>query len=122
MMLQENFSYGHISRGNMHNRNSLAFLEACYRADAKDIAAKVAKSVKTDLQQQLKFYNSLQGNKAEMMAYDKKNTEDLLTAMDRMESMYGGKAPSPEKGTNLNVNPAIPTPRPDGTAIDSGTQ
>lgn len=119
MMLEENFPYGHISRGNLHNRNSLAFLEACYRADAKDIANKVIKSVKTDLQQQLKFYNSLQGNKAEWMSYDKKNTEDLLTAMERMQSMFSGGA-SPEKGTNLNINPAVPQPKPDGTQTDTG--
>ncbi len=41
MMLQENMPYGMISRGNMHNRNSIAFLEACYRADDKALAAKV---------------------------------------------------------------------------------
>jgi hypothetical protein len=60
--------------------------------------------------------------KAENMTFDKKNAEDLLTAMDRMESMYGGKAQSPETGTNLNVSPAIPKPRPDGTATDTGVQ
>jgi hypothetical protein len=118
MMLQENFPYGHISRGNMHNRNSLAFLEACYRADAKGLAAKVAKSVQTDLQQQIKFYNSLEGNKAEMMAYDKKNTEDLLTALDRMKSMLGG-VQSPETGTNINATPAVPQARPDATQTDT---
>jgi hypothetical protein len=115
MMLQENFPYGHISRGNVHNRNSLAFLEACLRADAKDLASKVAKSVRTDLQQQLKFYNSLSGSKAEWMAYDKKTTEEYLSAIDRMEAMFSGAQGSPEGGTNLNVNPAIPQSRPDGT-------
>jgi hypothetical protein len=115
MMLQENFPYGHISRMNQHNRNSLAFLEACYRADAKDLANKVSKSVKTDLQQQLKFYNSLSETKAEWMAYDKKTTEEFLAALDRMQSMFSGSPASPEGGTNLNINPAVPQPRPDGT-------
>jgi hypothetical protein len=113
MMLQENFPYGMISRGNMHNRNSMAFLEACYRADDKELAAKVSKSVKTDLQQQLKFYNSLTGSKAEWMAYDKKTTEDYLQALDRMEQMLGNK-PAPENGNNI-VNPVAPTPKADGT-------
>ena len=89
MFLQENFPYGHISRGNMHNRNSIMFLEACYRADAKDLATKVQKSVRTDLQQQMKFYNSFSGNKAEWMAYDRRTTEEFLQALDRIEQAYG---------------------------------
>ena len=88
MMLQQNFPYGYISRGNMHNRNSLLFLEACYRADAKELAAKVSQSVRTDLNQQLKFYLSLQGTKAEWMAFDKSGTEELLATMDKMEMIY----------------------------------
>ncbi len=117
MMLQENFPYGHISRGNMHNRNSLAFLEACYRAEDKGLIEKVTKSVRTDLQQQIKFYNSLEGNKAEWMAYDKKNAEDLLTAIDRMQSMFGASTASPEGGININSSPA---PKIDATKVDSG--
>jgi hypothetical protein len=120
MMLQENFPYGMISRGNMHNRNSMAFLEACYRADDKELAAKVSKSVRTDLQQQLKFYNSLSGNKAEWMAYDKKTTEDYLQALDRMEQMLSGKPATPESGNNI-VNPVAPVPKADGTTnTDTG--
>ena len=88
MMLQDNFPYGHISRGNMHNRYSLAFLEACYRADAKDLTDKVIQSVRTDLTQQVKFYNSLDGNKAEWMAFDKRNAEELLLTLDRMKLMF----------------------------------
>src|SRR5664279_3406786 len=49
MMPDENFPYGLISGGSMHNRNSLAFLEACYRADAGDLVDKVNRSIKTDL-------------------------------------------------------------------------
>jgi hypothetical protein len=88
MMLEENFPYGHISYGNVHNKSSLSFLEACYRAEAKDLIEKVSKSVKTDLTQQIKFYNSLQGNKAESMAFEKNITEGLLNTMDKMQVMF----------------------------------
>ena len=91
MMLKENFPYGHISSGNMHNRNSLAFLEACYRADAKELIEKVSKSVKTDLTQQIRFYNSLDGNKAEAMTYEKSMAENLLDTMDKMQALYNHK-------------------------------
>jgi hypothetical protein len=55
MMLQQNFPYGHNSGGNRHNRNSLLFLEACYRADSKDLADTVSKSIKKDLPNRFGF-------------------------------------------------------------------
>ena len=51
MMLEENFPYGLTSRNNDHNKISMGFLEACYRADDQPLAAKVLASVKKDLQQ-----------------------------------------------------------------------
>lgn len=59
MMLEENFPYGQVSRGNFYNRTSLRFLTACYAADAKDLAAKVLKGLKKDLNQQQNYYVSL---------------------------------------------------------------
>ena len=99
MMLQSNFPYGMVSRNNEHNRIALMFLEACYRAEDKTLAAKVAKSVKTDLQQQVKYYNSLTGNDAENMAYDLQQAQSLLQTMDQMDKAYNGKQPMvPENG------------------------
>jgi len=119
MMLQENFAYGMISRGNQHNRNSLLFLQACYQADDKQLANKVAKSVKTDLQQQMKFYNGLTGMKADNMAYDRRSAEELIQALDRMEMVLGGKQ-SIETGGQ--ITPGQPAARPNNTAVpDTGT-
>ena len=91
----------------MHNRNSLAFLEACYRSDNKALAAKVSKSVKTDLQQQLKFYNSLSEKQSEWMAYDKKTVEDYLQALASIEQMNTAKPAIPENAGSIN-NPTPP--------------
>ncbi len=100
MMLQSNFPYGMVSRNNEQNRISLMFLEACYRAEDKALAAKVSKSIKTDLQQQVKYYNSLTGTDAENMAYDLQQAQNLLQTMDQMQKMYDGKMPAvPENGT-----------------------
>jgi hypothetical protein len=88
MMLEENFAYGMSSRGNMHNRNSLMFLEACYLSDAKGLIEKVAASVKKDLQQQTKFYNSLSGLKADNMEDEKRMTESYLDGMEKMKTIY----------------------------------
>ncbi|BAV05255.1 glycosyltransferase family 117 protein [Filimonas lacunae] len=91
MMLSGNFPYGMVSRGNEHNRLSMIFLESAYRAEDTELAAKVLKSVRTDLQQQLKFYNGLSGVKAENMDYDRRNTESMLNDLKQMEQMYTGK-------------------------------
>jgi hypothetical protein len=119
MMLEENMPYGHISRGNMHDRNSIAFLEACYRSDAKDLATKVSKSIKKDLQQQIKFYNSLSGNKAEWMSFDKKTAEDYMNALNQLEQMFSAKGTTAEAGGNI-VDPVVPAAPPDQTKSRSG--
>jgi hypothetical protein len=71
MMLEENFSYGQVSRGNQHNRNAMRFLAACYSADDKELAAKVLKGLRKDLNQQQDYYVSLGGGKMDRAAYDK---------------------------------------------------
>jgi hypothetical protein len=76
----------------------LAFLEACYRADAKDLVKKVENSVKNDLTQQVHFYNSLDGSKAEAMAMEKNMAENLLNTMENMKEMY---APGLKKENGL---------------------
>ncbi|MCW3081825.1 DUF2723 domain-containing protein [Segetibacter sp.] len=98
MMPEYNFPYGHISAGNMHNRSAMAFLEACYRADAKNLVKKVENSVKNDLTQQVHFYNSLDGSKAEAMAMEKNMAENLLNTMENMKEMY---APGLKKENGL---------------------
>lgn len=97
MMDEENFPYGMTSRGNMHNRNSLMFLEACYLADAKELIKKVTASVKKDLQQQVKYYNTLTGMKAEMMDDEKRMTESYIEGMERMHTIYNPAITIPGK-------------------------
>jgi hypothetical protein len=97
MMLQENFPYGMASRGNMHNKNSLLFLEACLMADNKALAEKVAASVKKDLQQQVKFCNSLTGDKADQMSDEKRMAESYLKGLEQIEAMYNPRIQIPGK-------------------------
>ena len=57
---EANFPYGMTSNlGNADNQTSLWFLEDCYTAGDNALAIKVATSLKKDLQQQLRYYNSL---------------------------------------------------------------
>jgi hypothetical protein len=59
-VLESNFPYGMTSnRGNQHNKISMSFLLAAYQSGDLKLAAKVAASVKKDLEQQMRYYNSL---------------------------------------------------------------
>jgi hypothetical protein len=98
MILQENMPYGMVSRNNVHNKISMMFLEACYRAHEPELAEKVRDSVKRDLQQQLRYYDALEGEKAEMMAFDKNTTVALLDNLAALEKAYGVKHPLSAEG------------------------
>ena len=88
MMDPANFDYGMTSRGNMHNRNSLLFLESCYLAGDSALAQKVSASVKKDLQQQLRYYNSLSGTMADNLADERRFADNYLQALQQMQAMY----------------------------------
>lgn len=92
-----NFDYGMTSRGNQHNRNSLLFLQACYMADDTTLANKVATSVKKDLQQQVRYYNSLGAQRAENMADEKRMAENYLQGLDQLQSVYNPRIQIPGK-------------------------
>jgi hypothetical protein len=85
MLNESNFPYGLTNRYNMHNRNSLLFRQACLQAGDMDLAKKVSAAVKKDLQQQVQFYESLKGDKAEAMAQEIYMTEELLSQMNQLE-------------------------------------
>ena len=105
MMLQENFPYGMTSRSQpSHNRVSLMFLDAAYRAGDKELVAKVSASIKKDLNQQIVYYNSLDGWKADNLAQDKQLAESYLKGMDQMEQAYNPKPVTPEIGKILKID------------------
>jgi hypothetical protein len=97
MMHESNFGYGLTSRGNLHNRNSLLFLEACYLAGDQALIKKVSAAIKKDLQQQVNFYNSLSGMKAENMGQEKQTAEYYLQTLGQMQTMYNPSVEIPGK-------------------------
>ena len=57
---EPNFPYGMTSnRGNQQDRISMSFLLACYQAGDMALAQKVSASLRKDLTQQMRYYNSL---------------------------------------------------------------
>ncbi|MEY4552324.1 MAG: hypothetical protein RL099_652 [Bacteroidota bacterium] len=97
MMHESNFGYGLTSRGNLHNRNSLLFLEACYLAGDQALIQKVSAAVKKDLEQQVKYYNTLSGQKADNMVQEKQTAETYLQALGQMQTMYNPSVEIPGK-------------------------
>ena len=79
------FPYGlTCNRGNQHDYFSMLFLEACYKAGDSNLINKVSKSLKKDLDQQLKYYKSLGENQTDeaftqklQQAYQNKSSADL---------------------------------------------
>lgn len=109
LMHEQNMPYGLSGRGNQHNQTSLMFMEACYAADAKELARKVAASVKKDLKQQITFYESLEGMKRENMEQDLQRAKGLLQQLEEREKRYENPQPvTPEGGTVINNDSPAP--------------
>ncbi|HEV3412740.1 MAG TPA: DUF2723 domain-containing protein [Puia sp.] len=120
-VLESNFPYGMTSnRSNEHNRISMSFLLACYRSGDLKLAAKVAASLRKDLEQQLRYYNSLGesmpndqlavnanmykegkgGNLSEQQANfadDILSSNKMLGQIDQWSRQYGAAPASPSK-------------------------
>ncbi|WP_231402138.1 glycosyltransferase family 117 protein [Panacibacter microcysteis] len=90
-----NLPYGMASRNNNHNSTSIGFLEACYRAGATALAAKIHTAVKKDLEQQQVYYNALDEVKRDNLRFDINTTNNLLEILNKLDQQYNhtnGKA------------------------------
>jgi hypothetical protein len=139
-VLESNVPYGMTSnRGNFHNRVTMTYLYAAYRSGDLELAKKVSQSVKSDLEQQMKYYRSLGdegGNneslamnaagyvngkggvlseKQEVFAQDIVSSYQMLMQMADWEKQYGGTS-----SKNQGENGAITLPAPDSQkAVDT---
>jgi hypothetical protein len=91
MIREENLPYGMTSSNNSHNRISLGFLEACYRAGDRKLAAKVSASVQKDLLQQKRYYQSLDDEKKSNLNYENSVNENLLQLLNQINTTYSMK-------------------------------
>ncbi len=111
-MLEENFSYGMVSRYQQHNYVSLQFLEACYKADDKALAEKVGKSVKRDLEQQMNYYSHLDERKQDQFRNDNEQVSNFLRGIQQIEQMYKNPMPKAiEMPGSIKNTPAPPAPK-----------
>ncbi len=116
MMLEENMPYGMVSRNQRHNQISMQFLYAAYRAGDTVLAAKVNKSVKKDLEQQIAYYNQLDENKRDQFQYDEQGAQRFLLNISALEMQFTKPQPNPAvEQPKVLTN----TPQPDPTKKDS---
>lgn len=86
MINEHNFPYGMVSRGNDHNRQSMYFLDACYRAGDTRLIQKVTASLKKDLQEQLRYYQQLAPEKADGLQYDWQEASRMLEILNKLKT------------------------------------
>jgi hypothetical protein len=115
----DNFPYAMVSRYNSHNQTGLLYLEACYKTGLSDLAEKVRKNVRTDLEQQKKYYDYLKTDREDL--YKSVSTESeindrLLLVLDAVEKKY---APQLQPKTGAEGNSTITTDAATNAA-DSG--
>ena len=86
-----------VSRFQQHNQVSLMMLQASYLSEDTVLAAKIAKSLKKDLEQQLAYYASLDEEKESVFEYidgrgnkrgDKNDAERMLMQMQALEEHF----------------------------------
>jgi hypothetical protein len=127
----ENVPYGMTSnRGNQHNRVSMSFLYAAYRAGDMTLAKKIAESVKKDLDQQMRYYRLLgdqltddqMANDAMSMMQGRPNNisdnqvpfvQDIVSSFQMLQNLseWQKQFGSPKPGNTTETNaPIINTP------------
>ena len=87
-MLQQNFPYGMASRREQQDQISGQFLLAAYRAGDTALAKKVSDALRTDLEQQVMYFNSLDENRQQYLAYDNQIVTQMLQQLQGMEQYF----------------------------------
>ena len=118
MMLEENFPYGMVSRNQQQNYISLLMLQASYAAEDTVLAAKITKSLKKDLEQQISYYNSLDEDKAGSFDYladqsgrrggDKSTAEQFLMRIMQFEQQFRMQSGKQELPGAIQTTPTKP--------------
>lgn len=115
LMLESNFSYGMVSRNQQQNYISLLMLQASYAADDTVLAARITKSLKKDLEQQIAYYNGLSESRLNSFDFvvdqsgrkggDKNTAEQFLMRIMQLEQQYKAQSAMRELPGTINNKP-----------------
>lgn len=121
----DNIPYAMVSRYNSHNQFSLVYLEACYKAGKTELAEKIRKEIRKDLEQQARYYNYMREEKPELFGGFERSeapiNERMLVVLNDIEQKYAAdkqvKSPT-ETPTSIST-----TAKPDSvTGKDTSKQ
>jgi hypothetical protein len=94
-ILEENMPYAMVSKNNQHNYFSWRFLEACYKADDQKLAAHISQALHKDLEQQMKYYQSLNETRQQNMQNEMLGAQQILQMLNELDAHYkGGNNPA----------------------------
>lgn len=104
----EALPYAMVSRDNQHNRMSMIYLEAAYKAGHQGLINKLKQAIRKDVNDQLNYYRYLREVKPEYfngdLARDERSCKDMLEDLDGLEKTYNPNAP------NIKENPVVQPP------------
>lgn len=122
MVSSEQLPYAMTSRGNAHNINGMAFLEACYKAGNMQLAQTVKAALQKDFEQQKKYYDYIRTERPELSGGfegrdgEAPRNEYFLQLLGELIERYEPKKGKPAIEGDKNItNP----PRP-GDTIKTG--
>ncbi|MGC4099891.1 protein O-mannosyl-transferase family [Ferruginibacter sp.] len=112
MMLDENFPYGMVSRGQQHNYFSIQMLMAAYKAGDTALADKISRSVKKDLEQQMTYLTNLSDSKQEAMQSEIYSVQRTQRFLMQVETQFKNPLPPAiENAGPTNTAPVAPKPK-----------
>lgn len=89
-MIEQNFPYGMPSKYGMHNQTSFKFLLAAYLAKDDRLIAKVSRSLKNDLAQEIRYFNSLSPERQASYGYEIQgslNVQQMSMLIDQLANI-----------------------------------
>jgi hypothetical protein len=110
----ENLPYALVSRYNSHNQTGLLYLEACYKSGKTELAEKVRKAIRKDLEQQEKYYAYIKDSRPELFGGFERSeapiNQAMLMVLDTLEKKYAPQTQqNPVKETETSItNPVKP--------------
>jgi hypothetical protein len=87
MLSQENFPYYIVSRGEDHNSVSFYLLQAAWQAGYRPLFDRILHALKTGLEQEVRYYNSLPEERLSSLRYDDQNAKKMLADIENIEQM-----------------------------------
>jgi len=112
MMNEDNIGYGMVSRYQQHNQIAMQLLYAAYKAGDTQLADKISKSLRKDMEQQVSYYQSLPDRmKTDAINQEEARNANLLRGLMSMDQQFKNQ-PKTELPNQIQTAPVQPADTP----------